>query len=231
MKCRLYGWESGGLKLFKLCVLATLKQPPASLCVCIVLGTKPQTPKSKCNLSAKCGGKETKPILVLVIISYARTTLWKLTCFPLEWEDITGGDLFSTNAQSDIPSAKFSDFCERKWTVLFFMCWVFTAVHILVPKIFNKCFTSEFNGAKIFLWPAAAAASANHSALVNWCVPGFAHRALQRQRWVANTSAWVIFVFSQLQVKLHHNVLREGFFTEKQILKCESVCQYFLLID
>lgn len=154
----------------------------------------------------------------------------KKTCFPPDWEDTTGGDLFSTNAQSGSPTAKFSGFCERKQAVLFFMCWVLTAVHILVPKIVNKCFTSEFNGAKIFLWRAAAA-SANHTVLVNWCVPGFTHQALQRQRWVANTSAWVIFVFSQLQVKLHHNVLREGFFTEKQILNCESVCQYFLLID
>lgn len=77
----------------------------------------------------------------------------------------------------------------------------------------------------------AAAVSANHTALGNRSVPGFAHRVLRRQRWVANMTAWVIFVFSQLQVKLYHNVLREGFFTEKQILKCESVCQYFLLID
>lgn len=44
-------------------------------------------------------------------------------------------------------------------------------------------------------------------------------------------TALVMFVFIQLQVKLHHNVLREGFLTEKQILKCESVCQYLLLID
>lgn len=77
----------------------------------------------------------------------------------------------------------------------------------------------------------AAAVSASHTALGNQSVPGFAHRVLQRQRWVANMTAWVIFVFSQLQVKLYHNVLREGFFTEKQILKCDSVCQYFLLID
>lgn len=221
-----------GVKLFKLYVLATIKQPHASLCFCIVLGKKTQTPKSKCNPSTKCGGKETRPVLMLAVISYDRTTWWKKTCVPLEWEDDTGRDLFSTDAQSESPATKFGGFCERKQAVLFFTCWVFAAVHILVPKIVNKSFASEFNGAKVFLRPAAAAAaSANHAALVNWCVPGFAHRAPQRQKWVANTTEWVIFVFSQLQVKLHHNVLREGFFTEKQILKCESVCQYFLLID
>lgn len=193
MRCRLYGLELGGLKLFKLCVLATIKQPHASLCFCIVLGKKPQTPKTKGNPSAKCVGKETKPILMLVIIPYARTTQWKKTCVPLEWEDITGGDLFSADAQSDSPAAKFSGLYERKQAVLFFMCWVPTVVHILVPKTVNKSFASEFNGAKMF---PLASSSSSFTAVVNWGVPGFAHRASQRQRWVANTSAWVIFVFS-----------------------------------
>jgi len=58
---------------------------------------------------------------------------------------------------------------------------------------------------------------------MNWSTLGFAHQALQRQRRVANATARVMFVFIQLRGKLHHNVLREGFFTEKQILKCESL--------
>lgn len=152
----------------------------------------------------------------------------KKTCVPVEWEDITGGDLFSTDAKSDSPAAKFSGFCERKQAVFLFMCWVLTVVHILVPKTVNKSFASEFNWARLF---PLASSSSSFTAHGGWCVPGFAHTAAQRQRWMANIFVWVIFVFSQLQVKLHHNVFRKEFFTEKQILKCVNICQYFLLID
>lgn len=73
---------------------------------------------------------------------------------------------------------------------------------------------------------AAAAASADHAALVNWSIPGVAHRALNRQRWMANMTEWVRSVFIQLQVKLHLNVLREGFFhweTNIKAWECLSI--------
>lgn len=146
---------------------------------------------------------------MLVIISYSRATQWKKTCAPLEWEDITGGDLFST-VQSESPAAKCSGLRERRQAVLFIMCWVFTAVHILVSKIWStRVLPVSSMGQRFSPWPAAAA-SVNHTALVNWCVPGFAHSSAKTEVGGKHIS-WVIFLFSQLQVKYNILYLGKGF--------------------
>lgn len=153
----------------------------------------------------------------------------KKTCAPLEWEDITGGDLLST-VQSESPAAKFMAsvredrqscslcaeyslqyiFWSQKYGQQEFCQWVQWG------KDFSLGQQQQLQPTTLLLWSG-----------VSLDLP--MELCKDRGGWQTHLMSYISIQSATSEI--HHIVLREGFFTEKQILKCVRVCQYFLLID